>query len=513
MADLSQSTSSQLFLRLSNRATGAIQLALAAVFLSGSAQAADTPVPAPLPMAPSAVLASMRAGQSSSSALAQAPIFAGGVTVQAPTPGALALSLDDAIDRGLKTNLQIQLGIQSERTVRGEILAVGNQLLPNMRATAYTQTQEINLAAMGFKPSLLTSFGFAPGAFNEIVKINTTNAQLSLDQILFSLPDYYLYRAAEKAQNVASLNVLNTRGGVVLSVGTQYLAALADEAQIANAKALVTADEEVLRQATLSHDAGVGTNLDVLRAKVQLQTQQQALVRAENTFAKDKIALTRLIGLPAGQEITLTDPVPYADLSLMTIDDARALAYTRRKDLLTLEAQLEVAERSARAVKFERMPTLAFSGYYGVLGETTGLYHGDFAAQGVLNIPIFEEARFRGESEVAAAQQMALKRQVDSLKVTIDSQIRASMLDVQSSAQLVKVAQSNVELATQELSDTRDRFTAGVDDNLPVVQAQATLAAAQSQLINSEFQLNQAKLALARNTGVVETQYKQYLGR
>jgi outer membrane protein TolC len=309
------------------------------------------------------------------------------------------------------------------------------------------------------------------------------------------------------------MNTLNVRGGVVQAVGTQYLEALADEAQIANAQSLVTADEEVLRQATLSHDAGVGTNVDVLRARVQLQNEQQTLVTAENTFAKDKIALNRLIGLPAEQELSLTDTLPYAELAELPLEDAKALAYQRRKDLLELEAQLEVIDRTRKAVKYERMPSLAFDGYYGVLGETRGTYHGVFMAQGVLKIPIFEEARFRGESEVAAAQQTALRQQIESLRVTIESQIRASRLDVESSAELVKVARSNVDLATQALSDTRDRFASGVDDDLPVVQAQATLAAAQSQLITTEFQYNQAKLDLARNTGVVESEYKQYLGR
>lgn len=148
-----------------------------------------------------------------------------------------------------------------------------------------------------------------------------------------------------------------------------------------------------------------------------------------------------------------------------------------------------------------------------MLGETHGLYHGVFTAQGVLKIPVFEEGRFRGEAEVATAQEIGVQRQIESLRVTIEAQIRASRLDVEASAELVKVARSNVELATQALSDTRDRFTSGVDDSLPVVQAQATLASAQSQLITTEFQLNQAKLNLARNTGVVETEYKQYLGR
>jgi outer membrane protein TolC len=482
---------------------------------------------AALPMAPSAIVAALPAASAdrlpdrsfASTAFASQAVgisatrFAGGVTAEQATPGALPMGLDDAIDRGLKHNLQVLLASETERSVRGQILGVFYNLLPNMKATAYTNTLELNLAAQGFKPSSLRAFGFAPGTISEIVKVDTTSAQVSADQVLFNLTDFYLYAAAKKAANVVTMNTLNVRGGVVEAVGTQYLAALADEAQIANAEALVKADEEVLRQATLSHDAGVGTNLDMLRARVQLQTEQQVLERAQNTFAKDKIALNRLIGLPAEQELTLTDTVPYAELAEIPLDQAKALAYERRRDLLGLEAQLEVAERARKAVRYERMPSLAFNGFYGVLGETRGLYHGVFTAQGVLKIPIFEESRFRGESEVAAAQEIALRHQIESLRVTIDAQIRTSRLDVESSAQLVKVARSNVNLATEELADTRDRFAAGIDDNLPVVQAQATLANAQSRLVGTEFQFNQSKLALARNSGVVGSEYKQYLGR
>ena len=67
--------------------------------------------------------------------------------------------------------------------------------------------------------------------------------------------------------------------------------------------------------------------------------------------------------------------------------------------------------------------------------------------------------------------------------MSIEWQIRSAMLDVQSSKELVKVARSNVDLATEEVQDASDRFKAGVDDNLPVVQAQAVLAQAQSQLV------------------------------
>ena len=84
---------------------------------------------------------------------------------------------------------------------------------------------------------------------------------------------------------------------------------------------------------------------------------------------------------------------------------------------------------------------------------------------------------------------------------------------MQSAAERVKVARSNIELATQALGDATLRFTTGVDDNLPVVRAQAALQGAQTQMIQTQFELNYAKLTLARNTGVVETEYRRYLGR
>jgi len=365
---------------------------------------------------------------------------------------------------------------------------------------------------MGFKPATLAEFGFV-GNFPSIVKVDTTTIELTMDQALFNAQAYYLFRAAQKAERGAELTTLNARGQLVLGVGTYYLRALADASQIENARALEKADEVVLHQATESHDAGVGTNLDVLRARVQLQTQQQALINAENTWAKDKIALNRLIGLPADQEIQLTDTAPYAEYATLPLADALTLAYERRKDLLNLQSQIDIADQTRKAVKAERYPVLSFGGYYGVVGETHGMYHGSFVAQGTLKVPIFQEGQIRGESEVAVAQLMALRQQVASLKVTIEQQIRAAMLDVQSSNELVKVARSNVDLATEALQDATDRFAAGVDDNLPVVQAQATLADAQSRLVQTLYQYNQAKLQLARNTGVVETQYKVYLGR
>ncbi len=480
----------------------ALTLALGAASLVARAQVAQTP--ADLPQAPTPNVATINRTLT---------VGTNGFPILTAGPGPLRLSLDDAIEQGMEYNLQQVLAQQNERAIHGEILTVGNALLPNLTAQFKSTAQELNLAAMGFKPSSLAGLNIPAGEFSEIVKVNTTAAQVNVSQALFNLPAYEFYRAAQKAELVAQLTTKLGRGNVALSVGTQYLQCIADASQIQNAIALEKSDEVALRQATLSHDAGVGINLDVLRAKVQLQNQQQVRISAENKLAKDKITLLRLIGLPADQELELTDTVPFADYGIMTQPEALQLAYTRRKDFLALQAQLEVAQRTQKAVRYQRLPTLSASGFYGVLGETTGLYHGDFVAAGKLQFPIFQEATLRGETEVANAQIDKVRQQIASVKADIDQQIRSNMLDVQSNAELVRVARSNVELSRQELSDATDRFSAGVTDNLPLVQAEATLAAAQDRLVQSEFQYNRSKLALARSIGVVETQYKSYLGR
>lgn len=446
-------------------------------------------------------------------AVAPVATLAGGVVVERASSQALPLSIDEAIAHGLERNVRIILQKQNQRSVHGQVLEVKNNLLPSMTAVGKTSTQQINLAALGFKPGTARIPGFDTSNFPTIVKVDVTSAQLNLNQQVFNVPAYFLYRAAQRADDVASWTMLNERGTVALQVGTQYLRAVADAAEIEDARALLKADQVALDQARASHDAGVGTHLDVLRAQVQLQTQQQTLINDENTFAKDKIALNRLMGMPAEQELVLTDKAPYAEFAALPLDEAMRIAFERRKDLRSLESQMEVADRTLKAVKYERLPSLSVEGYYGVLGETQGLYHGVFTAMGKLSFPIFQEGQLRGEREVGQAQVNGLQQQVASLKVTIEQQIRSAMLDVQAADEQVKVARSNVALATQALQDTMDRYKAGVDDNLPVVQAQASLAAAESRLVETLYQYNQAKLTLARNTGVVETQYKTYLGR
>ena len=459
--------------------------------------------------------AGMLAAQTANQSSAQSSYY-GSVTAVQPTDGVKQLTIDQAIAMGIEHNLAMVEARQQEKSAKAQTLESLQPLLPTVTAQADAGAHQINLAALGFSNSLLQKIAplFPDLTFSSIstvVKVNVTDAMVNYSQTLFDLPTIDRYRAAKASEQAAFFSKQSSRGLVVLTVGDAYLQALAFGAQVDNAKALLQADQVLLDQTVAEHQAGTAANLDELRARVQFQTQQLALVSAEVNFAKAKIALNREIGLPAEQEIQLTDAAPYADLATMNIDEAKRIAYQSRQDYQGLQAQVRAAQLQRRAAKWERLPTLNFQGNYGVTGVTGGFYHGTFVAGGTLNLPLFEEAKFRGDSGVAAANLTNLTEQLAALKEQINQQLRDSILDVQSATELVRVAQSNVELARKELEQTTDRFQAGVDDNLPVVQAQATLADAETTLVNTTSQHNQAKLGLARNLGIVDTQYATYV--
>lgn len=435
-------------------------------------------------------------------------------TVATPIP----LTLDSAIRRGLQNNLELAMAAQDRRNAAGIRLQAINALMPTVTYSAERSRLQFNLAAEGFRANVLSHFpagSLPPSAlpsFPSVVTANVVQAQANLTQTLFDLRSFELYRAAKQEIQAVDYSYRSSQGDVIQAVSGSYLLALADASNVSDAQGLLATNAEILRQATLKHQAGVSAKLDELRARVQYQQQEQVLIARQNQLEKDKITLKREIGLPADQDIHLTDDTPYADLTVMPLEQALQTAYTHRQVYLRLQSRLRSAQYQSRAARFERFPTLSFNGNYGVTGTVGSFYHGTFLAQGTVSVPIFREAKFRGDRDVADAATKQVMSQLTGLKNQIDAELRDSMLDIAATNQLVQVARSNVDLSQSSLNDATDRFKNGVDDDLPVVQAQSTLSAAQAQLVNSLYQYNQAKLGLARNLGILDAQYRNYLG-
>ncbi len=429
--------------------------------------------------------------------------YQGSIVKQAPIPGILPLTLDQAIRMGLQYNLGLVLSGLNSGTARAQRLQQLQSLLPTINATAKEADQQTNLQAEGLN---------IPGFPAVIGPYAYTDIRGSVQWSLLNLSSLRNYLASKHNFEGSKLSIEDAKDMVVLTVGNAYLLCIADASRIQSAQAQVDTSKVSLDQAVANHQAGTAPLLDELRARVDYQTQQQTLITAQNQYEKDKIALARVIGLPLEQSYELTDQAPFQTLDNLDPNAAVQEGLAHRHDLQALQEQVESARASRSAATAERYPTVAFSGDYGVIGPTLGHSHGTFDAVGTATVPLFEEAKLRGDAQDAQSQLEQKQAQLNDLRGQISADVRDSILDIQAAAKQVAVSHSNVELAAEALSEAQQRYAAGVADNLAVSQAQTSVAQANDQYVSSLYQHNVAKLSLARALGIAQTNYKDYVG-
>ncbi|MEO6964992.1 MAG: TolC family protein [Acidobacteriaceae bacterium] len=424
--------------------------------------------------------------------------------VQQKAPGAtLPLSIDDAVRMGLRNNLGAILQNTEVNTAGGEKLQQLQSLLPTIKGTAQASVSQVNLQAEGLR---------IPGFPSVIGPFGSTDFRASLDQAVLNVSSLQNYLAARHDFDASKLSAKDSEDLVVLTVGNAYLLCLADAARISSVQAQVQTSKVSLDQAVQNHRNGVSPRIDELRARVDYQTQQQSLIAANDQYQKDRIALARAIGLPLDQKFTLTDQVPYAQFNTPTLPAAMEEALKNRSDLKAAEQQVQAGERSLSAAHAERLPSVTAHVDYGESGVNPNNSYATLNATGKASGPIFEEGKLRGDARIADAQLEQARAQLNNLQGQIRADVKDAILDIQAAEKLVGVARSNVNLAGETLKEAQDRFQAGVSDNLAVSQAQSSVAQANEQYVSSLYQLNVAKLSLARAVGMARTQYKTYLG-
>jgi outer membrane protein TolC len=430
--------------------------------------------------------------------------FSGSVPSK-PVLGVLSLSLQDAIDLGLKQNLGALLSSADIQSARGQRWEQLSALLPHVAASPYVDASKTNLSEVGFSfkaPGL--TFPTSVGPFSYF------DARANLTQSLFDWKSINNARAAGQSLKSAEYTYKDARDLVVLAVGFNYLQAIADEARIETADAQVKTAQAIYNQASDQVNAGTSPKLDGLRAQVELQTRQQQLIQARNDFAIQKLAVARTIGLAAGQEFELTDKSLYQPFQSMTVEEALQRAYASRSDYQAAAADVRAAELSRRAAVAGYFPSLSFNGDFGTAGAHPSTSTQVFDVRGTLAIPIFLGGSVHGDVLQADARLAQSRERLANLRGQIDAEVRTALLNLESSAQQVEVARSNIDLAEATLAQSSDRFRAGVTDTVEVVQSQQAVASAHEQYISSLYSYNYAKITLARALGIAEEGVKQF---
>jgi outer membrane protein TolC len=440
--------------------------------------------------------------------------FQGSAPEEKITPGVLQIDFKEAIDRGLRNNLGLLLANDRTESARGQRWRELSELLPNIGAHVIENVQNQSLAALGFNklfPLLSAPGSNLSSAPRVTPAFNYFDARLSLSQSIFNFKYLEQERASLQNLKAAQLTYKDAREMVVLSVGNAYLQAIAAAARVETTEAQVTSGKALYDKASDQLKAGLTPAIDALRSQVELQTRQQQLIVARNDLAKLTLTVARIIGLAPGQQFVLTEKAPYQALTPQSLEIYLQRAYSSRADYQAAIAQVRGAELSKRAASAGRYPTLSVDANIGDIGVTPSQSNGTWQVTGGINIPIWAGNRVHADVLEADSQLKQLRAQLGDLRGRIDYEVRTALLDLNAAAEQVEVARSSVELAEQALSQSQDRFSAGVADNLEVVQAQEAVAGAHESFIQSLYAHNLAKVELAYSIGDAEQGVRRYL--
>jgi outer membrane protein TolC len=439
--------------------------------------------------------------------LGQTNPFQGSVPSGTASSTVLALTLDDAIQRGLQFNLGLLENQTASQTARAERIQALSSLLPQITGTFAETDEQLNLKTVGLNvppnpfltiPTIVGPFSYTAAQANVSARVLDFNARRNL-------------KSAGAAEQAAQLSLQDARDLVVQAAANAYLLVVADASRVKAIQAQVTTDQALYNRAMDQNTAGTAAGIDVLRAQVQLKTEQQALLAQQNQFEKDKLALGRVIGLPAAQSFDVADVAPLSPLMGIDREEALRTALAQRPDYQSSKKLVESAKQTLAAARAEWYPTADLNGFYGDTGPTLANSHGVFTVTGSLNFNIYTGGRIRADVERARAALQQRSDELADLGAQIEVEVRDAFLDLRSTADQVAVAQDNLGLANETLDQARDRFSAGVTDNIEVVQAQGSVATADDNLIAALYANNLARVSLARAMGMAQQRVKQFI--
>jgi outer membrane protein len=423
--------------------------------------------------------------------------LASGAVAQNTAP--LKLTLHDAVDLALKQNPQVVLASLGVSFAGQETNIARSGLLPQLAGNASETVHRVNLAA-----ALGLSF---PGLPQHVGPFDVFQFGGAFSAPVFDLTLWRRYRAAQLGVTASRAAELGAREQVVLLVVSQYLGSQRSAADVQAAQSRVDLAQALYNQAADLQKNGVGTGIDTLRANVQLQNERQRLIVSQTQFQTSLYGLARLLNVDPHRAIEIADQVRFFETPAVSPDQTLDRAYTDRPELRQLTTQIRQAELNFRMAGEERLPKLSINGYWVEQGLSPSTVIPVYQYQVSLDFPLFTGGRIEAQRTEADLAIRQLRQQEQDLRNRVALEVKTALAQLDSARNEVNVANLGVDLARQEVEQARDRFQAGVANNIEVITAQDELARANDNQIAALYRYNQSRADLAHAVGQMEALY------
>jgi outer membrane protein TolC len=240
---------------------------------------------------------------------------------------------------------------------------------------------------------------------------------------------------------------------------------------------------------------------------VQLQNERQRLIVSRTQLDTALFGLARLLNIDPRREVALADQVQFSDTAAVPLAQALDNAYAARPELRELSTRMRQAELALRSAGDQRLPRVSATGAWTQQGLTPSTVIPVYRYQFNLDFPLFTGGRIKAQRTDADLAIRQLRQQDVDLRNAVALEVKTAIARLDSARSEVEVATQGLTLARQEVEQARDRFQAGVANNIEVIAAQDALARAADNRIAALYRYNQARADLSHATGQMEALY------
>ena len=316
-----------------------------------------------------------------------------GAFAHAPAVSAQQLSRAQAVAQALAVNPAVKLSLEQVALLEGRITEARADALPDVSWTTR--------ALRSRDPGLLNSPNFDqfPNEFRTAlapIPGNSFDTYADVTQTLFSFKLGHALSAAKLARTGGDEDVRRARQGTALLAIQSYNQLLFAIEQLQVARSTIDQKQGHVDVARNRRAAGAATELEVLRAEVDLENQRAELLRAETLVAASRARLNTVMFRPTGTPIEPTDALAISEVAT-TLDEAVTEALVARPELQSLRIEMQVRDRLIEVVRADMKPSVEFVGGYGLsVRNPRNFFDVSFtrwAAGVTLTVPLFDGHR------------------------------------------------------------------------------------------------------------------------
>lgn len=414
------------------------------------------------------------------------------------------LTLEEAIRIGLKNNFSIRIAY-NQAEISGNNRSLGNAgFLPLVSASA-SRNSRIEDSRTEFVGNSI------PDQDIENAETTTTNASASLNWTIFDgLGMFTTYEKLAELEELGDIEAqLVIENSVALIITAYYnIVRLRKINEVL--ENTVETSEQRIGIAETRKDLGSGSEYDLLLARADLNADRAAVIQQEVLLNDAKILLNELLGRKIDTEFTVQNEIPVN--ARLNYDEIVAEALSNNLELAVAKTNQRVTELEIREIQAERFPEIDLNLGYGYNLNESGagfleLNRSDGFNYGVTaRITLFDGFDINRRKQNA---QINLKNQhliLREQKQRVEADIRSEFTAYQKYLRLVELEQENLTYARQTVDIALERFKLGTINSIELREAQRTLIAAESRLIQAQYQAKAAETELLRLMGILSEQ-------